>query len=104
MIPVVWYTLGFLIYMIFCYVTFDVYSKKNENMSIFVLLFVYLFYSSLAAYVIYFVEQQIGGSPSDAFIESIVYFFLGGFLLYSYYGYIRKKDDQQSLNDSYGKL
>ena len=59
MIDTMPYAIGFLIYVGFCLVTFNVYSQKKELTKIFVLIFIYLYYTALAGYLI---------------IESIYYF------------------------------
>ena len=99
MIETVPYTIGFIIYVGFCIITFDAYSKKNEMTKILILIFIYAFYTLLAAYVMSFVD--FNASFFEKFIEIIVYAIAAGIYLYFHYKNIIEKSD---LDAGYDKL
>ncbi len=91
MIPIVFYTIGFVFYCAFCLVTFDVYSKKREHTNPLILSMIFVYYSILAAYIVSIMETS-----TDVFvlsIEILIYVLGSGFLCFYYYNTaIRPKD------------
>lgn len=83
MIENIYFAIGFLVYVSFCLITFKVYTHKNEITKSLILIFIYLFYTILASYVISFVD--IKGTFFEKFIQSIVYAVMCSIVLYYYY-------------------
>ncbi len=87
------YLVGFIIYIFFCVLTFEVYSKKKEMTKSFILIFIFIYYSMLANYVIFFI--LFDKFLIKKIIIFLVYIFLGAFFLSSYYEKHIKIEDEK---------
>ena len=100
MIDPIYYGIGFLIYIGFCMLTFEVYSKKQGETNMFVLYLIYVYYTILAGYVINLVDGQ--SSSFVRFIEVMIYVIAAGVILTYHYKYVidenEKKDRSRSVS------
>jgi hypothetical protein len=89
------YTLGFVIYLFFCIITFKTYSKKEEMTKKYILFFIYIFYTILAGYVIQLVDYNfLKNNIAEVIMEIAILAFGGGLYLFHYYNTIIKPKDQ----------
>jgi len=98
MIDTLHYGIGFIIYVTFCLITFDAYSKKKEITKFFILIMIYVYYSILAIYVINFVD--FNGTKIEIFFQSMIYLFGCGLYLFQHYNYVIKKNDDDMFGNS----
>ena len=91
MIDTIPFAIGFIIYTFMCVLTMDIYSKKEGMTSGFVLMFIYIYYSILAVYLISFVEG--GEDPFVILVESLIYLIACGLYLLSHYRSVIKVHD-----------
>ena len=92
MIPVIPFAIGFVIYVGFCIVTFEMYSQKKEMTRLPVLVFFYIYYTLLSWYVIGILEESV----VVQFIETMFYAIPCAFILLNYYNKnIKIKDKKQ---------
>lgn len=89
MIDTVPFAIGFVVYVVFCLVTFDVYSKREDVNKIFAFLMIYAYYTLLAGYVISFVDSN--ASFFEVFMEITFYAVTCGLFLYSHYKSVLEK-------------
>jgi len=89
----IFYFIGFCIYLGFCILTFEVYSKKKEMTKIFSLIFIYIYYSILAVYVINLIN--INEIFMEKLVDILIFIISAGFLLSRYYKkHIKFEDDE----------
>ena len=93
MIDTIPFAIGFIIYTFMCVLTMDIYSKKEGMTSGFVLMFIYIYYSILAVYLISFVEG--GEDPFVILVESLIYLIACGLYLFSHYRSVIKPQDMR---------
>jgi len=98
MIDTIHYTLGFLVYIIYCHVTFNVYLYKNDFSKFLTLIIIYVFYSILAGYIIFTVD--LSGSGLEKIIQSMIYFIAGGFYLYFNFDSRVKIKEEELVNSN----
>jgi len=99
MIDTMPYAIGFLIYVGFCLVTFNVYSQKKELTKIFVLIFIYLYYTALAGYLISVVDYN--ASFFEKFMQIFFYAMACGlFLWYHYENSIKQTEVETGYGES----
>ena len=91
MIPLVPYAIGFIIYVIFCLLTFEMYSRNKTMTKQPVLIFFYLYYSILAWYVIGIVDE----STLEQIVQTVIYMIPGGFIVLYYYNTSIKPKDER---------
>ena len=75
---------GFLIYVMFCLVTFDIYSKNKGMLQAPILFFIYFYYSFLVWYVINLIENG-DNSFMLVLIEFLAYLIPCGIIMWNYY-------------------
>jgi len=93
MISVIPFTIGFLIYVMFCLVTFEIYSKNKGMTQAPILFFIYFYYSFLVWYVINLVE--IGeNSFILILVEFLIYLVPCGIIMWNYYIKRIKAEDE----------
>lgn len=84
MISLFTYTIGFLIYSLFCIITFNTFFKiEDEIKKKAGLLIIYIFYSLLIAYVIDFFD--VSSNSTQKIFQILVYITAEGFFLWFYY-------------------
>lgn len=96
MIDTLYYGIGFLVYIVFCIVTFDTYNKRKEHSNYLVLFMIYLYYTILASYVINLVDVQEG--TMVRFLEVMVYAIAGGLFMSYHYKQLLEKDQKKFGN------
>jgi len=99
MIGTLYYAIGFIIYFAFCYVTFVVYSKKKEMSKMFILIFIYIYYTLLAGYVINLVD--VNGNLFERLVQIAIYAIACGLMMMHYYSTVIKKEDDEMSNSLY---
>ena len=83
MIPTIPFAIGFLVYILFCTVTSHVISRRRGKMNSLYVLFIYIYYSILAVYLLWIVEEE---APMMVFlIEAGVYLLGAGMVQLIYY-------------------
>jgi len=93
MLNTYYYLIGFLIYTLFCMITFKVYSRtKDETEKKIGLIVVYVCYSLLAIYVINFSDR--GASGFEIILQSLIYVITEGFFLWFYYNDVLIKNQE----------
>lgn len=96
MIDTFYFGIGFFIYVAFCLITFDVYSKKEQGANPLILLFIFLYYTLLTAYLINLVD--VNGTFIEKTIEFLIYSITGGILcLYYYRNVIDSKEEKKGF-------
>lgn len=96
------YAIGFVVYVIFNLVTFDVYSKGKEYVNHIVLYMIYIYYTLLAGYVINLVDSANGEDALIIFFQVLVYAIAGGlFMVYHYKYEISKNEKFQDKEGSF---
>lgn len=100
MINIFYYILGLIVYVLFSVFTFNIYSKKKEVTNIYVLFFIYVYYSILAGYIIQMVDYNpVENNFLEVIFETIIFMVLGGlYLLHYYYSVIKVKDEGYDMN------
>lgn len=83
MISILPYSIGFIILMIYTIISFNIYLKGNYLNPQFILIVIFIFYTSLAYYVISFVD--IKATLFEKLIQTIIYFLVGAIFLYYKY-------------------
>ena len=91
MIDTIYFAIGFIVYIGFGIITFDVYAKKKELTKIFMLIFIYLFYTVLALYLINLVDRY--ADFIERLIQMAIYAVAGAIFLYSHYKTVIEKSD-----------
>lgn len=92
MIDTIPYAVGFVIYILFNIITFDVYSKGKTYVNHMVLYMIYIYYTLLAGYVINLVEKGTGTEMWITFLQVIIYAIAGGLFMTFHYKAIIQKD------------
>jgi hypothetical protein len=96
------YAVGFIIYIMFNLITFDVYSKGKEYVNHIVLYMIYVYYTLLAGYVINLVDRYNGEEPLFIFLQVLAYAIAGGvFMVYHYKYEISKNKKFQDKTGSF---
>ncbi len=96
MIPTLAYGIGFIVYMTFCLVTIDIYSRKDGMTPSLIVALIYLYYSFLAMYMINLVES---GDFIEVIIQCAIYVVAGGVIVLHYYkANIKTRDDEMYGN------
>ena len=98
MIDSLYFGIGFFIYVGFCLITFDAYSKKKEMTKFLILLMIYTYYSILAVYVINFVD--FNGTFIEKFIQSTIYLIACGIYLIQHYNSVIKENDDAMFGNT----
>jgi hypothetical protein len=88
------YAVGFVIYVMFNLITFDVYSKGKEYVNHIVLYMIYVYYTLLAGYVINLVDGARGEEPLFIFLQVLAYAIAGGVFMVYHYKYEISKNKQ----------
>ncbi len=99
MIPAIPFAVGFVIYVLFCLVTFNIYSKTKGMTMGPVLFFIYFYYSFLAWYVI----DLVSGSDASFFIvgiQTLIYLIPCGLLLLNFYKTTIKPQDESMIGQN----
>ena len=92
MIKTSYFVLGFIVYIFYTMITFNVYAKKEGLVKFFIFFIIYIFYTILAGYVISFVDSN--ATFMEKLIEILVYSIVGGiFMLYHYESSIKKPSE-----------
>ena len=100
MIDLITYAIGFIIYMTFNIITFEVYSKKQETTNRYILFLIYMYYSAIISYVIYLMDyNQIIQNNMEIIVQSMLYMILGGFVLYFMYQKVITLNDKNNNSD-----
>jgi len=93
MITIIYYSIGFLVYLSYSIFTFIVYSKKTGMTKSLALISIYLFYTTLAGYIINLVDR--GASFFEKFIQIGIYALVAGLVLNYYYNDIILKKEKK---------
>lgn len=111
MIDPLYFGIGFIVYVFFTVLTFDIFSRRKGETNIFILIFIYIYYSILAVYLINFVERGLSEilvyeySIFEVIIQSMIYLVACAiYVSYYYKSTIRKRDKQEVMNESYSKI
>ena len=86
MINVYAFAVGFIVYIFFNIITFNVYSKKREVTNKHILFFIYVYYTLLAAYMIQLVDYSVvRENVLEVGVQILIFALAGGFYLTYYY-------------------
>ena len=96
------YAIGFIIYVVFNLITFDVYSKGKEYVNHLVLYMIYIYYTLLAGYVINLVDSVAGEEPMYIFLQVLAYAIAGGVFMVYHYKYEISKN--KKFHDKIGSF
>lgn len=91
MLPVIPYAIGFVIYVLFCLLTVEAYSRNKTITKFPLLIFFYIYYSILAWYTIGIVEPN----TIDHILQIFIYMIPCALLLIFYYNKSIKPRDEQ---------
>lgn len=89
MINTVAFGVGFVVYVLFCLLTIDVYSKKKEINTMLVFPTIYVYYTILAAYVINF--ANVDALFWEKAIQVIIYALACAIVCFYYYENVIKQ-------------
>ena len=96
MINFVFFTIGFIIYLIFNVVTFKVYSKKQEATKKYILFFIYVYYTILGGYVIQLVDYSVvNNNFLEIVLQIVIFAAAGGLYMVHYYNSIITPEDEK---------
>ncbi len=96
MIETIPFAIGFIVYVLFCLFTFEIYSKSEGMTHAPILFFIYSYYSILAWYVINLVESD--ENFVITLVQIMVYLISCGMILLFYYKNQIKPHDE-ALHD-----
>lgn len=99
MIELTNYALGFVIYMAFNVITFEIYSKQEGVTNKYVLGFIYIFYSILIGYIIHLVDYNpIHNNMIEIIIEILMYYIASATFLIIYYKNVINNKGQELMS------
>lgn len=99
MIPAIPFAIGFVVYVIFCLITFNTYSKNRGMTQAPILFFIYFYYSFLAWYVISLVEGE-DGTFFVVGIQTLFYIIPCGLLMMNFYKSKIKTEDDSMIGQN----
>jgi glycerol-3-phosphate acyltransferase PlsY len=102
MIEPTYYGIGFIIYVFYILITFDIFSKKEGNKNIFIYILIYFYISLLAGYVINFVDKTSGFF--EKFVQMGIYFVIGGIIVFQHFNNINKDSELEEYEYEKSKL
>lgn len=82
MIPTIYFGIGFIIYISYTIFTFETYLKKEDVNKFLVIIMIFSYYSLLAGYLIFLVDD---GSFMEKIIQTLIYIVIGAIFLYINY-------------------
>lgn len=91
----IYFAIGFTVYLIFNIITFKVYSKKKEITKKYILFFIYVYYTILAGYLIQLVDNNIW----EIAIQTLLFTIAGGLYMIIYYRTVIVERDEQDAVD-----
>ena len=95
------YAIGFVIYVFFNLITFNVYSKGKEYVNHIVLYMIYVYYTLLAGYVINLIDTTlvdglyVKEDPLFIFLQVVAYAIAGGVFMVYHYKYEIEKNKEK---------
>jgi hypothetical protein len=99
MIEPIPFAIGFVVYVLFCLITFNTYSKNKGMTQAPILFFIYFYYSFLSWYVISLVE----GTEASFFvvaIQTLFYIIPCGLLMANFYKKNIKPQDDSMIGQN----
>jgi len=83
---------GLLIYVSFCLLTFDSYSRKKERTNAVVLTFIYIYYTLLTYYVLQIISDGV-----ELLIQFLIFLVASAVICYQYYISVIKSRDGRTF-------